>query len=385
MAALDDVESRVNQCADTILKASNMAYDTVRHFGNMQQVVSTGQAGALALADTLAAAPVGDAAQVRSNIGAVAQSDLGGLARKDSLTAADVGAQPAGSYMPGDANLMSIGLGGDQWQFRQRIGLGNDDAGRQALGLGAAATRNVTGSGDLMAAGYLGWGGYKSSSVSNVMARCPTGIYSYSPGTAQPSGVGSYGSMLNIQNDAPDWRVKLFFPTYSGRAYITTFSNETWSPVGELMIKGVSCTVDGNGFLKPSSPIMRIGERESCITDRLFFPAGEGATNLEADGATCEKVGEGVYRISGSLGFADDGVWAIETPRDENNQPLLWVNTAQGDDGTITVETYHREHPSSPSFARNKIAGKSDGDPIDIPKDRWIDLRLKMPKTESAE
>lgn len=159
MAALDDVESRVNQCADTILKASNMAYDTVRHFGNMQQVVSTGKAGALALADTLAAAPVGDAAQVRANIGAQEAGKC--VEKRDNVVALGMGSgnreYPYVLLSDGSSELLATRgfvtgrtlesfAVGTEWKVRQNIGLGNDDAGRANIGA-VAARESVVGVG----------------------------------------------------------------------------------------------------------------------------------------------------------------------------------------------------------------------------------------------
>ena len=139
-------------------------------------------------------------------------------------------------------------------------------------------------------------------------------------------------------------------------------------------------TVDSNGFIKVASPIFRIGRKEDAITNKGFAPAGYGATNEEANGCYCERIDEGVYRIHGSKGFSTDGAWTIETPKDENGQPLLWVDSNQDEDGVITINTYHRTHPAAPSFARNIIEGKVEGDHIDIPNNRWIDIRLSMPE-----
>ncbi|MDU1953743.1 MAG: hypothetical protein E6750_20410, partial [Atlantibacter hermannii] len=45
----------------------------------------------------------------------------------------------------------------------------------------------------------------------------------------------------------------------------------------------------------------------------------------------------------------------------------------------ILLKTYHRTHPAAPRFARNEIDGVSDGDPVDIPAGRCVDLRVEMP------
>lgn len=140
-------------------------------------------------------------------------------------------------------------------------------------------------------------------------------------------------------------------------------------------------TVDTNGFIKRASPIMRLFNNESyddvayySIPDG-FTSAGSGVVNAEAKGVIANRVDIGVYQIIGANGFAIDG-WQIETPLDDNGLPLLWIDKYVQDDGLIIIRTYHREHLTAPAFARNKIDGVNDGQPIDIPHGRWIDLRL---------
>jgi len=48
-------------------------------------------------------------------------------------------------------------------------------------------------------------------------------------------------------------------------------------------------------------------------------------------------------------------------------------------DGSVLVKTYHRTYPDSPAFARNLIEGINDGDPVDIPNDQFISVRVEMP------
>ncbi|MGK2888994.1 MAG: hypothetical protein ACSLEN_07350 [Candidatus Malihini olakiniferum] len=65
--------------------------------------------------------------------------------------------------------------------------------------------------------------------------------------------------------------------------------------------------------------------------------------------------------------------------------PRLWVDYG-GDDGSVKINldgfivicTYHWPHPDAPAFARNKIEGYANGDPIDIPCDTFILMRVQM-------
>ena len=55
------------------------------------------------------------------------------------------------------------------------------------------------------------------------------------------------------------------------------------------------------------------------------------------------------------------------------------------EDGSIIVRTYHRPHLTAPAFARNEVDGYADGDPIDIPSDVFLMVRVQMPAVEELE
>ncbi|XAG95871.1 hypothetical protein U7154_000104 [Kononvirus KKP3711] len=131
-------------------------------------------------------------------------------------------------------------------------------------------------------------------------------------------------------------------------------------------------TVDANGFIKRASPIVKIFNDDFSV-------------NEESEGCTVTHVETGVYRINGCLGLSADLAWGgvnggIEVPKDINGQPLLWVDYKVDSEGTIILKTYHREHPESPAFAQNKREGYSNGDPIDIPFDVFVSVRVEMPE-----
>lgn len=139
-------------------------------------------------------------------------------------------------------------------------------------------------------------------------------------------------------------------------------------------------TVDGNGFLKSASPIARLsGAPETMADDYLvgFTPAGYVAVNGEAAGVSAERVSVGVYKVTGALGFAEEG-WNIEVPQDVNGNRLCFVETNTAEDGTITVKVSKRRFDID-------TAAIVAGEPMDIPAGRWIDLRLEMPVREVEE
>ncbi|WP_313481521.1 pyocin knob domain-containing protein [Atlantibacter hermannii] len=130
--------------------------------------------------------------------------------------------------------------------------------------------------------------------------------------------------------------------------------------------------VDGNGYLKKASPVIKV--------------AGDGSAELNAEsaGVKVERISTGVYRVSGVMGFNSDPAWGgidggIEVPTDKNKLPLVWVDYEVESDGSILLKTFHRTHVAAPPFARNEIDGVNDGDPVDIPAGRCVDLRVEMP------
>lgn len=151
------------------------------------------------------------------------------------------------------------------------------------------------------------------------------------------------------------------------------------------LVQNVNAVADSNGFWKTASPVIKL------------FTDGTSELTSEAEGITTERLSEGVYRISGCLGLNADRAWGgddggIDVPMCRNKLPRLWVDYGGDDgsetinpDGSIVIRTYHRPHPDAPAFARNQIDGYANGDPIDIPHDTFISVRVQMPETEAPE
>lgn len=153
------------------------------------------------------------------------------------------------------------------------------------------------------------------------------------------------------------------------------FGGYSAGPYQYDLITQQNSTVDSNGFYKAASPVIKL------------FGDGTSETNPESEGATSGRISKGVYKISGVLGFNSDESWGgpdggIEIPLDKNKQALIWVDYKVTADGDLLIKTYHRTHPLSPEFARNIIEGCEDGQLIDIPAGRFVDLRVQMPQVE---
>ena len=162
-----------------------------------------------------------------------------------------------------------------------------------------------------------------------------------------------------INNQAPRYRQRTNDP-----ALITNWR--------DFLVRDLNTTVDVNGFVKIASPIVKLK------------PDGSSEVNDQAQGVITERLDVGVYKISGVLGFNSDPSWGgngggFSIPQNSNGLPLLWVDYEVDEIGDITLKTYHRVHSGVPSFASNEKEGVVDGEPVDIPEGRWVDLRVEMP------
>lgn len=139
-----------------------------------------------------------------------------------------------------------------------------------------------------------------------------------------------------------------------------------------LIWDNVNTVVDGNGFIKRASPVVKI------------FAAGNAETNDESEGVAVVRQGVGEYLITGCLGLNADAAWGgfdggFEIPVDRNKQPRIWLDYEMNPDGSILVKTFHRTHNGAPVFAQNLIEGVTNGDSIDIPVDSFVSVRVEMP------
>ncbi|WP_371419192.1 phage tail protein [Citrobacter sp. CF971] len=193
-------------------------------------------------------------------------------------------------------------------------------------------------------------------------------VFSNGGDDALPSATGSWINILQLGND--------------GNIYYKMDINGSPTNWGKLYGSS-NTTVDGNGNLKPASPIVKL------------YGDGTSAISYEAEGVVSERIDTGVYKVSGVLGFNSSPEWGgmdggYVIPQNGNCLPLLWVDFKILPDGDLIIRTYHRAHSSAPEYARNLIGIKNDdgsftetvkdGDPVDIPAGRWIDLRVEMPQ-----
>lgn len=214
-----------------------------------------------------------------------------------------------------------------------------------------------------------------------------------STATGQADSVTKAHSIQLTKPGAGGWGQNMSWGTYVGAsgsvddvAHLlcasdgAAFSRRWWfynngklvGPRGEFYSEG-NTTKAADGTLKAASPVVKL------------FAGGRFETNAESEGCTVIRLGVGEYLIQGCTGLNADAGWGgpdggFDVPTDRNKQPLIWLDYEVSADGSVRVKTYHRTHPDAPAFARNERDGYSSGDPIDIPSDQFVSVRVEMPE-----
>ncbi|HID8815296.1 phage tail fiber protein [Enterobacter roggenkampii] len=259
---------------------------------------------------------------------------------------------------------------------------------RSNLGLGTSATKNTgTTSNDVMQPGMFGLGLANGAITTNSTHFSSLVNDNF---TTQGKGLCAFRNDAQVTNgDTPfyQWSPSLFFRTrdtfavlnfhYNGgpiRVFTGLISetNLITSTNGRTLWDTKNTAVDSNGFIKAASPVVKI------------FTDGKYKTNDESEGVTVTRLDVGQYLIEGCKALNSDAAWGgidggFEIPTDRNKQPLIWLDYEVNADGSVLVKTYHREHPSAPAFARNERDGLADGEPVDIPADQFVSVRVEMP------
>ncbi|SAI59814.1 phage tail fiber protein [Enterobacter roggenkampii] len=259
---------------------------------------------------------------------------------------------------------------------------------RTNLGLGTSATKN-TGktSNDVMQPGMFGLGlanGAITTNSTNFSSLVNDNF------TTQGTGLCAFRNDAQVTSgDTPFYQYSpsLFFRTRDTFAVLNfhfnggpirvfaggiSETNLIISTNGRTLWDTKNTAVDSNGFIKAASPVVKI------------FTDGKYETNDESEGVTVTRLDVGQYLIEGCKALNSDAAWGgidggFEIPTDRNKQPLIWLDYEVNADGSVLVKTYHREHPSAPAFARNERDGLADGEPVDIPADQFVSVRVEMP------
>ncbi|CZV94600.1 phage tail fiber protein [Enterobacter hormaechei] len=255
---------------------------------------------------------------------------------------------------------------------------------RKNLELGDAATRNVLVAPDypgegLMARGYFGWGTYTAHPGGNDGRYNEySGIYR-GPGDGGVQYFDNFAPMLVMSRYQGVYGMLQIAPT-TGRAAVRGRSGNNFSAWNELYTTG-NTTKASDGTLKAASPVARIvASQEACqradIAEAGFEWCGCGTANAEAEGITLSRLDIGVYMLTGSAGLASEG-WQLLPPMDPGGMGELGVVEAeQTESGGLTIRLFKRKY----MLGDEGEIVKAKGEPMDVPVNSWIDVRLDMPE-----
>ncbi|WP_458646313.1 phage tail fiber protein [Enterobacter hormaechei] len=106
-----------------------------------------------------------------------------------------------------------------------------------------------------------------------------------------------------------------------------------------------------------------------------FTWCGCGTANTEAEGIKISRLDVGVYVLTGSAGLASEG-WQLLPPMDPGGMGELGVVEAeQTENGGLTIRLFKRKY----LLGNKGEIVKTKGEPMDVPVNSWIDVRLDMP------
>lgn len=280
--------------------------------------------------------------------------------------------------IPGIGKLVQKGGNGATPITQGGTGATNAADARTNLELGTAAIKN-TGEGDnnVLAPGSFGVGSKNLPVISDIWDKSQgTRFCNVTPATS--GGPGMYGSGIrlsdrNIGSGSTPVAQQSFAALILSGKIIQFMSMSDGNDSGWMRIYHTGNTTRASdGTLKAASPIVQL------------FGDGSCQLNDESEGCTVTRQAIGEYLIEGCMGLNADAAWGgidggFEIPTDRNKQPLIWLDYEVKADGSILVKTYHRTHPSAPAYARNERDGINDGEPIDIPSDQFVSVRVEMP------
>ncbi|EJN2367975.1 phage tail protein [Salmonella enterica] len=262
-----------------------------------------------------------------------------------------------------------------------------------ASDLGSAASKNTgLNSGDIMTVGSFGIGAKDGSYAFEVndfgavqVAMSGSGLRTYRNNGFLGDGdqsIAQYSPTIWVGTG--DTWASLSLPySPAGKIAVASGSESAGRMVVRLLWDNSNTVVDGNGFIKQASPVVRI------------FSDGGYETNDESEGVVVTRIQTGEYLIEGCTGLNADAAWGgidggFEIPVDRNKLARIWIDYEVNADGSVLVRTYHRVHPSAPPFAQNRIGNTdisgmftetvADGEPVDIPADSFVSVRVEMPE-----
>ncbi len=287
--------------------------------------------------------------------------------------------------IPALGKLLQKGSNGALPVNQGGTGATNAAGARTNLGLGSSATKDVgTAAGNVMQVGGFGLG------LTNLNATSSTNAndilfngFSSSAGSSSINFFDQYAGLISVTrsggSDGKGFAGQLQIGG-GGTLAVRSMGLSTWSSWMQAYTTG-NTTKSSDGTLKAASPVARIVKSQeenqrADVDEEGYTWCGSGTANTEAEGITLSRLEVGVYVLTGSAGLASEG-WQLLPPMDPGGMGELGVVEAEkSDNGELVIRLFKRKYMLSDE---GEII-KTKGEPMDVPANSWIDVRLDMPE-----
>ncbi|WP_426723774.1 phage tail protein [Enterobacter cloacae complex sp. 302F9] len=257
---------------------------------------------------------------------------------------------------------------------RTYLGLGTSAARDEQVSMTDAAPDRVMMTGKAFGIGSL-------TGINTAIGSAgPIGFYgSTGDNWGTPGGLSVGFGVIQMPGSNAAYRTQLALTNSGKRMFMRATQNNIFDAWVEFYSTG-NTTKASDGTLKAASPVARIVQSQEVnqrtdVADDGFTWCGCGTANAEAEGVSISRLDIGVYELTGSAGLASEG-WQLLPPMDPGGMGELGVVEAeQAGNGELTIRLFKRKYMLSDD---GEII-KTKGEPMDVPANSWIDVRLDMP------